>query len=94
MMNATLVCSPRPNRGEVIAKLARQDSDYQRLLREHSAEKWFVYYLVRPDSLEAFAAARNLAIQQFGFSAGWNPLGLRDPVRFSLTGGGRAPGIQ
>lgn len=94
MVNATLICTPQANRGEAVTRLPHQDSDYQRLLREHSPEKWFVYYLVRPDSMEAFAVARNLAMQQFGYSVGWNPLGPRDPVRFSLTGGGRTPGIQ
>ena len=92
--DVVLDCIPRSDRGENVARLKQGDSDYQLFLKSHPPEKWFVYYLLRPDSVAAFQAARDLAVSQYGYSVGWTPLSPEHPLRLSITGSGATPTPQ
>jgi hypothetical protein len=84
--------TPRSGKGESVGQLREPDSAFRRALKRYSAEEYFLSFLVHPDGLEAFRAARELARGEFGFSTGWNPLGADEPVTFGP--GGRRPGVQ
>ncbi len=85
-----MVCTAKEGGGESPAELAQPDSGFHRWLSKFDPTKQFVNFLVRPDSIEAFVAARDLAAgTQFG--TGWSPQRADQPIRFTLTGGGRKP---
>jgi hypothetical protein len=92
--SVVLVATPQPGRGESASSIRSQTSAFRRVLKEHSADEWFVYFLVRPDSVDAFAAARAMGTEEFNYSVGWNPLGPKDDLRISLSGTGRKAVIQ
>ena len=61
--------------------------DYFKELASHFSDKWFIFFLIQPDSIDAFTAAREIAVKQ-GFDVGRAPLGPSEPVRIVLGGGG------
>jgi hypothetical protein len=83
----TLAVRSRPGAGETARELERPESRLQKHIRGFDPAKRFVFFLVRPDSIEAFAAAREQALRR-GFASGWAPLDPTDPLRFSLSGRG------
>jgi hypothetical protein len=87
-LNLAAVCTPKEGRGETPAELKREDSPFRQLLKASQPSKQFIHFFVRPDSLEAFTAARDAAAAA-GFDTGWLPFEQGQPVRFGLTGGGR-----
>jgi hypothetical protein len=81
--------APKPGTGETAAEMASQMSRFRRRLQAEDPQKTFVHFFVRPDSLDVFLAARNLAADQLGFGTGWVPRDEKEPIRFG-PGGRRA----
>jgi hypothetical protein len=81
--------SPKEGKGETVQELANDMSRFRQLLKARNTQKDFVHFLVRPDSLDVYLAARSLATEQMGFGTGWVPLNEKEPVRFG-TGGRKA----
>jgi hypothetical protein len=92
-LTLTVICAPKDGRGETLAELKLEASRLRQILKNHQPTQRFAHFLVRPDGLEAFAAAREVAAG-LGFSTGWAPLDADDPVRFSISGGGRSAMAQ
>jgi hypothetical protein len=87
-LDLTLVCTPKDGAGETGEELQRGDSAFRRILANSDPEKKFLMFMVRPDSIDVFGAARDTAaVDQFG--TGWSPQLGDEPLRFSLTGQGR-----
>ncbi len=90
LLDLTIVCTPKDGNGEGVDDLRRPDSRFREVLRGADPNKLFVMFLVRPDSIDVFGAARDVAAEmQFG--AGWSPQRPDQPIRLSLTGSGRRP---
>lgn len=81
----TLVCLPKAGTGESAAELTRPASRLRQRLAAAQASGRFVHFFVRPDSLEAFEAARAVATEM-NFGTGWRPVELDKPVRFGQSG--------
>ena len=93
-LDLTVVFQPKPGAGEDAQAVKDPDSRFRKFLAGNSPEKHFVYFLVRPDSLAAVDAAREVALQM-GYETGWWPEVSDDSsVRFGLTGGGNRPRPQ
>jgi hypothetical protein len=89
-MSLVVVFTPKPDRGETVESLDSAQSAFRRFLSSSSPRSHFAYFIVRPDSLEIFDAARRVA-SSLGFESGWSPNTTEDgTVRFSLSGGGTA----
>lgn len=93
-MSLAVIFTPREGRGETIAELRLETARFRQVLSQHDNRERFIYFLVRPDSLEVFDAARAIAIDEKQFTTGWGPLDIKDPVRFSISGGGRSATVQ
>jgi hypothetical protein len=66
-------------------------SAYQRVLREMDPETEYLAFIVRPDGLEAFRAAREIATKR-GLSSGWEP--FTDEREITFGSNGREVGVQ
>lgn len=77
----------RPDGGERVADLGNARSRYQLKLDALDAKKHFVHFIVTPDGVDAFNAARELAIQR-GLETGWAPHTDREGVSIGILGGG------
>ncbi|MBN1395264.1 MAG: hypothetical protein JW959_09590 [Pirellulales bacterium] len=87
-MVLTLVCTPKDGAGETVVDLQGNASAFRGVLAKTNREKKFIMFLVRGDSIDVFGAARDAAAAK-QFSTGWSPQIGDQPIRFSLTGGGR-----
>jgi hypothetical protein len=66
-------------------------SAYQRVLKGMNPENEYAAFIVRPDGLEAFRAAREVATRR-GFASGWEPFTAESEITFGS--GGRQVGVQ
>lgn len=85
-LDLTVVCNPKAAGGLTAGDLKSPDGPLAAMLRESDPEKQFVMFLVLPDSIEAFRAARDVAAGM-NFATGWSPQRPNEPIRLSLTGG-------
>ncbi|MGH9769907.1 MAG: hypothetical protein ACREAB_20985 [Blastocatellia bacterium] len=92
-LDLTVICAPKEGSGETPADLKLATSRFRQLLKQHRPSERFIHLFVRPDSLEAFSAARAVAAET-GFNTGWRPLNATDPAKFTLTGNGRTAMAQ
>ena len=83
---ASVALTVKKGAGETEEDIAREDSAFRRALAAHKPEERFVHFFVRPDSLDVFFAARDMAIEQSSYRTGWMPLGQIEPLRFSNYG--------
>lgn len=83
----------RANEGAGESAKAVRDtaSAYQRVLREMDPETEYLAFIVRPDGLEAFRAAREVATKR-GLSSGWEPFTHEREITFGSNG--REVGVQ
>jgi hypothetical protein len=81
------VVKPLPGAGETVDRLLRSESRYAATLRRLDPAKTFAYFLVRPDCIDAFNAARDAAMENH-FRYGWTPLGAGMPAVFGNSGDG------
>lgn len=66
-------------------------SAYQRVLKSMHPKNEYLAFIVRPDGLEAFRAAREVAARR-GFDSGWEPFATGRDISFGS--GGREVGVQ
>lgn len=81
----------RPGAGESARMVKDSASAYQRVLRTLDPDTTYLAFIVRPDGLEAFRAARKVATGR-GLSSGWEPFEQDRDVVFSSAG--RQVGVQ
>ena len=85
--------------GEAPNQLATPDSSFRQVLSRFNPQKDYLVFIVRPDSFEAFRAARKQA-REAGYDVGWEPhpqdapIKIRTVIGSELPGGKRINGIQ
>lgn len=85
--------------GETTTQLATAGSQFKQVLSQFDSGKDYIIFIVRPDSFEAFRAARQQAWSA-GYEVGWEPLAQNEALRIrtilgsELPGGKQAPGVQ
>lgn len=85
--------------GETTTQLATAGSQFKQVLSQFDSQKDYIIFIVRPDSFEAFRAARQQAWAA-GYEVGWEPLAENEAIRIrtilgsELPGGRSAPGVQ
>lgn len=77
--------------GEPVKVVKDTASAYQRVLRGMDPETEYLAFIVRPDGLEAFRAAREVATRR-GLSSGWEPFTHEREITFGSNG--RQVGVQ
>jgi hypothetical protein len=87
-LDLTVVVTPKDGGGETIEDLKKLDGAFGKLLKQCNSQKQFIAFLVYPDSIDVFKAARDVAVAS-KLETGWSPRCPNMPVRLSLTGGGR-----
>jgi hypothetical protein len=94
-LDLAVMFTPREGKGETSADLRLAGSGFRQFLGGHQPKDRFIYFLVQPDSLDAFAAARAVAVEM-NFATGWSPQRDKEPVGFCITRGcgGRIATIQ
>jgi hypothetical protein len=83
-----IVFTPREGTGDTANDLRAAASSFRKVLKENQPTNRFVNFLVRPDGVDIFLAARSVAIDEMNYSTGWSPLPQDKPIRFGS--GGRA----
>lgn len=86
------------NIGETTTQLTAANSAYKQVLSQSNPKKDYLAFIVRPDSFEAFRAARKEAWKA-GYEVGWEPIEQEAPIKIrtiigSELPGGRAIGVQ
>jgi hypothetical protein len=71
--------------GDTITDLRQPDGDFRTSIAGLNPQKHWLYFIVRPDSFEAFRAARKQA-KLLDFQVGWNPKKTQDEIVFSPFG--------
>jgi len=89
-LNLTIRLEPKADGGISLEGLKSGKTGYHEVICQSDREKKFFMFLVKPDSISIFVAARDLASSK-GFDTGWSPQSAERPIRLNLTGGGRAP---
>jgi len=84
-LDLVIVCTPKEGAGEGAAQLKQPQSSFRRMLSEADPKSQFIFFLARPDSIDVFCAARELAATM-QLSTGWSPLRPGEPALFALTG--------
>ncbi|MEL6440957.1 MAG: hypothetical protein AAFQ80_17085 [Cyanobacteria bacterium J06621_8] len=84
--------------GETSSQFMAPNSDFQQILDKFNPNQDFLAFIVRPDSFEAFRAARKQAWDA-GYEVGWEPLPQDAAIKFrtilgSELPGGRSIGVQ
>ena len=80
-----------PEIGETTAQLGAATSEYKQVLARFNPQKDYLVFIVRPDSFEAFRAARKQAWDA-GYDVGWEPLDLEAPIKIRTVVGSELPG--
>jgi len=81
----------RAESGETAREVRNSASTYQRVLRSLDPDTAYLAFIVRPDGLDAFRTAREVASRR-RIASGWEPF-ERD-VDLVFTSGGRQVGVQ
>jgi hypothetical protein len=82
----SVLFTPKSSGGYHAADLDRAGSPYRRHLSELNSKSDFVHFLVRPDAIETFLAARKIAADELGLGTGWMPLDQEQKLRFVSRG--------
>lgn len=80
-----------PGAGETVKGMKDSTSAYQQVLRTLDPDTAYLAFIVRPDGLEAFRAARQAATRR-GLDSGWEPFEYDRDLTFGS--GGRSVGVQ
>ncbi|MCI0356161.1 MAG: hypothetical protein L0099_14150, partial [Acidobacteria bacterium] len=92
-LNLAVTFTPREGKGETPAEARQAGSRFRQFLKGYQPKDRFIHFTVQPDSLDAFMAARAVAAEM-GFGVGWMPLPDKEPLGFSVSGGGIKPREQ
>lgn len=82
-----VIFEPRPGAGERFTGIRSSRSRFGETLSKADPKEVFVFFFVLEDSIDAFVAARGLAVEQ-GFEVGWEPKTKGDPIGLMLFGVG------
>lgn len=77
--------------GETSSQLTAPNSQFRQVLEQFNPNKDFIAFIVRPDSFEAFRAAREQA-RSAGYDVGWEPHPQDAPIKFRTVLGSEVPG--
>lgn len=77
--------------GEDKNQIRRSDSNFAKIIKNIDPDKYFIFFLVRPDSFETYRAARKI-IWDNNLEIGWEPLTSGKFVSFGTRG--RKPKIE
>jgi len=77
--------------GETSAQLTAANSAYRQVLARFEPQKDYLIFIVRPDSFEAFRAARKQAWEA-GYDVGWEPHPQGEPIKIRTVIGSELPG--
>jgi hypothetical protein len=77
--------------GETARVVKDSASAYQRVIRTLDPDTAYLAFIVRPDGVEAFRAARDVANKR-GLASGWEPFAQERDLTFGA--GGRTVGVQ
>ena len=77
--------------GETSSQLAAANSNYRQVLSQFNPNQDYLVFIVRPDSFEAFRAARQQAWDA-GYEVGWEPLTQDAPIKIRTILGSELPG--
>ena len=77
--------------GETMGQLAASGSQFKQVLEQFDPQKDYLIFIVRPDSFEAFRAARKQAWDA-GYEVGWEPHSESEPIRIRTILGSELPG--
>jgi hypothetical protein len=81
----------RPGAGDSAKMVTDSASTFQQVVRALDPDTAYLAFIVRPDGLESFRAARKAATRR-GLDSGWEPFGADLDLVFSS--GGRSVGVQ
>jgi len=85
---------PKAGKGTPASEIDKPNSPLMEALRTNSPTERYFHFFVRPDQLQLFYKARDIAARS-NFSCGWFPMGATNPVMVSVNGvGGAASGPQ
>ncbi len=88
----SLLFAPQsPDIGETSSQLSAPESEFKQVLSQFDPDKDFLAFIVRPDSFEAFRAARKQAWAA-GYEVGWEPHPQNAPIKFRTLLGSELPG--
>jgi hypothetical protein len=79
------------NIGETTKQVRSTDSEFQQVLSQFNTNKDYVLFIVRPNSFEAFRAARKQAWAA-GYEVGWEPHPDNLPIKIRTILGSELPG--
>lgn len=82
----SVLFTPKPGGGYQTADITRAGSAYRQRLSALNAKTHFVHFLVRPDAIDTFLAARKIAAEDLGLGTGWMPLDQEQELRFTTRG--------
>ena len=77
--------------GETSSQLTAANSAYRQVLSQFNPNKDYLVFIVRPDSFEAFRAARKQAWDA-GYEVGWEPQTQDAPIKIRTILGSELPG--
>ena len=77
--------------GETTAQLTAPNSNFKQVLSRFNPKKDYLVFVVRPDSFEAFRAARKEAWDA-GYEVGWEPHPENAPIKIRTIIGSELPG--
>jgi hypothetical protein len=80
-----LLLKRKENAGETAEQVKRSGSQFRRQIARTDPNKFYVQFLVWPDSFEAYLEARKLASQR-GLDAGWRMTSMQGEYPISLGG--------
>jgi hypothetical protein len=86
-LSANIQITPAPRGGETIDRFGQPNSNFAQAMGKIDKDKKFLLFIVGADSLIAFQAARNLALNR-GFESGWLPYDPKAPLGIVIFGGG------
>jgi len=78
---------PKPNAGVPKTELLNASLPFMQTLTKNATNETFLYFFVRPEGMDLFFKARDIAARQ-GFSSGWGPIGPTNNVMVSILGEG------
>lgn len=78
--------TPKPGGGDSRSDLQNRDSTFRQRLAGANPKTHFVHFFVRPDSIDSFFAARQIAAEELGMGTGWMPMEQDRVLRFASQG--------
>ena len=91
LLTAIVALEPRVGvAGDGRQQLQHSTGKFQTALSALDPQKYYITFLVRDDSFDAFLEARIIADQR-GFETGWELLGVDEPIKFGAGSGPVTP---